>query len=268
MDVRNITDATYFILLSKGGPVDWEAMAGKMAEIVRQQGSDRAAGKSIWIAGTEIPARITLLEHEGRHFETLIVRARDRAMLAICPVEKRGRAPHHAMLGTLFGVTPEDVSFEAPLSPATRLARQISGGSDAERKTATAQLAAMGGPQPEAAAALAVAVSSTAMPAKADVVAALGLLARNTAEALPPLIQALSDKAVRNEAVAALAALGPKAAPALPTLGKLAANKKESKPFRATVNKAIAAIKGKSATVPAHAKKKSRAAHPTHKKKH
>jgi hypothetical protein len=178
--------------------------------------------------------------------------------LAVTPKALADSSPSRDMIAALSRVPAADVSFLPPEPAGLKLARTVLSPDTGERKKAVTALAALPDTQPEAVAFLADAFSKAPADVKIDIIAALGLLAPKTPQAVQPLIVALNDKPSQTEAMAALGSLGASAAEAVPALKKIALNKRASKPTRAAANVAISRITGRPLPGATHAKKKTR----------
>ncbi len=252
--------AVYYLVAVKDSASSIDQNLKTIGDIVRQQGAASHVQSKIWISEKEVPASIDEIVKGDQVFQLLSLRISEAAgLLAITPVAGIEQAPYREMIAALVHVQTTAVSLTPPEPAGLKWARAVLSSDVGERKKAVPMLATLGGPQPEAVAFLADAFASAPSDVKIDIIAALGLLAPATPQAAQPLIVALKDKPVRLEAMAALGSLGPSAKEAVPALRKIALNKKEPKPVRASANTAIAKITGKPlAAPPAKSKKKKK----------
>jgi hypothetical protein len=139
----------------------------------------------------------------------------------------------------------EPISTPTPELPILTLAKKYVSSPMLERKQMLGEFAVLEDPNLDALGFLKEALPAAAPDLKLDIVAAYGQMARKNPAAIPPLVEALDDKALRAEAIPWLGSLGPTAAEAIPKLKKIAMNKKEKKATKMAAQKALTQIQGK-----------------------
>jgi hypothetical protein len=251
--------AVYYLMAVKDSAVSIDQNMKTLVDNIHQQGATTHIQDQIWIAEKPVDAAVDEIVRDGKTFQLVSMKLTGAtAFLSVTPEALVEKSPNRDVIASLTQTQSTAVSFLPPEPAGVKWARAAVSSDEAERKKAVPMLATLGGPQPEAVAFLADEFPKQPDNVQVDVVAALGLLAPTTPQAVQPLIVALGDASARQEAMAALGSLGASAKAALPALKKIALNKRESKSARLAANTAIAKITGRPLRAAASKRKRRR----------